>query len=279
MKADIIMEKWLEINGRKLLARTLIAELDWSFKGIVPGKANYMAACQMLYGVQLAADAYRGGSIEIDEKIMSKIEEEQLSVPADNRLPGAIEVLYNEMCEKIGLSDEKSSKWLDHCQKCSEVKMNEIMESEKKEKERKQQIKSMELKENENAGHVAKLMKLLVAKKEETKYKLSQQEIAATRLWCDLLIESLTSDYMSCGTMIYAVQSGIIGEEEMSDLIAESEIEYEPGKYKDYDWYSQDFMGDWMGTETEIKIKDFFRLFESDLTEMIEGCSFIPAAI
>lgn len=90
MRADIIMEKWLEINGRKLLARTLIAELDWSFKGIVPGKANYMAACQMLYGVQLAADAYRGGSIEIDEKIMSKIEEEQLSVPADNRLPGAI---------------------------------------------------------------------------------------------------------------------------------------------------------------------------------------------
>ncbi len=30
-------------------------------------------------------------------------------------------------------------------------------------------------------------------------------------------------------------------------------------------------MGDWPGTETEIKIKDFFRLFENDLTEVIEG--------
>lgn len=46
---------------------------------------------------------------------------------------------------------------------------------------------------------------------------------------------------------------------------------YKTGKYKDYDWYSQDFMGDRPGTETEIKIKDFFRLFESDLTEIIEG--------
>lgn len=71
--------------------------------------------------------------------------------------------------------------------------------------------------------------------------------------------------------MFYAVQSGIIGEGEMSDLIAESQIEYEPGYYKDYDWYSRDFMGDWPGTETEIKIKDFFRLFENDLTEVIEG--------
>lgn len=56
------------------------------------------------------------------------------------------------------------------------------------------------------------------------------------------LIEELTSEYMSCGTMFYAVQSGIIGGGEMSDLIAESKIEYEPGHYKDYDWYSQDFI-------------------------------------
>ncbi len=44
--------------------------------------------------------------------------------------------------------------------------------------------------------------------------------------------------------MFYVVQSGIVDEGKMSELIAESQIEYEPGKYKDYDWYSQDFMGD-----------------------------------
>lgn len=69
--------------------------------------------------------------------------------------------------------------------------------------------------------------------------------------------------------MFYAAQSEVVGEWKMSDLIAESQIEYKPGKYKDYDWYSQDFMGGWPGTE--IKIKDFFRLFENDLTEIIEG--------
>lgn len=269
------MEKWLEINGRKILARTLITELDWSFKGIVPRGMNhrdtYMDACQMLYGVQLAADAFKNGSTEIDDRLASDITKELLTVPEDIRLPEAIEILYNEMCKKIGLSGEQSAKWLDRCQKCSEIKMNEIMESEKKEEERKKLVKSMELKDNENADHVMQLMKLLAAKKDSAEYELIPQEIAVTRLWCDLLIESLTSEYMSCGTMNYAVQSGIIGVSEMSDLIAESQIEYEPGKYKDYDWYSQDFMGDWPGTETEIKIKDFFHMFKDDLTEVIEG--------
>ena len=48
-KGETDMEKWLKINGRKLLARTLITELDWSFKIIVPRKMNhrdtYMDAC------------------------------------------------------------------------------------------------------------------------------------------------------------------------------------------------------------------------------------------
>lgn len=225
----------------------------------------------MLYGVQLAADAYRDGNTEIDERLASEITDELLTVPDDQRLPEAIEILYNEMCEKIDLDNELSSDWLDRCQKCSEVKMSEIMERERKEQERKRQVNNMELKDNENADHVMKLMKLLAAKNEAAEYELNEQEIAATRLWYDLLIKELTSEYMSCGTMFYAVQSGIIGGGEMSDLIAESKIEYEPGHYKDYDWYSQDFMGDWPGMETKIKIKNFFRLFENDLTDIMEG--------
>lgn len=183
------MEKWIEINGRKLLARTLITELDWSFKGIVPRgtgyKGIYMDACRMLYGVQLAVDAYRDGSMEIDGRLASDITKELLTVPDGIRLPEAVETLYNEMCKKIGLTDEQSSDWLDRCQKCSEAKMKEIIECEKKKQERKNHVKSMELKDNENADHVMKLMKILAAKKEAAEYELNEQEIAATRLWCD----------------------------------------------------------------------------------------------
>lgn len=183
------MEKWLEIHGRKLLARTLIAELDWSFKSVIRRSKNYKDiyedALQMLYGVQLAANAYRDGNTEIDERLASEITDELLTVPDDQRLPEAIEILYNEMCEKIDLDNELSSDWLDRCQKCSEVKMSEIMERERKEQERKRQVNNMELKDNENADHVMKLMKILAAKKEAAEYELNEQEIAATRLWCD----------------------------------------------------------------------------------------------
>ncbi len=63
--------------------------------------------------------------------------------------------------------------------------MSEIMERERKEQERKRQVNNMELKDNENADHVMKLMKILAAKKEAAEYELNEQEIAATRLWCD----------------------------------------------------------------------------------------------
>lgn len=267
------MEKWLIISDRKLLARTLISELDWSFKSIIPTSVKkgdaYLDACHMLYGVQMAADAYRNGSTEIDDRLAERIREEMLSVPPDCKLPEAVGILYHEMCKKIGLSDVQSSKWLDNCQKCSEAKMNEILEEEKKEEERLRLVNSMEAKENENANQVFRLMMLLAAKKDSAEYKLREKEVIATRLWCDLLIEGLVSEYLTCGTMNYAVQSGIVSEGEMSDLIAESGIEYEPGKCKDYDWYSQDFMGDWPGTETKIKIKDFLNMFEDDLIEII----------
>ncbi len=63
--------------------------------------------------------------------------------------------------------------------------MSEIMERERKEQKRKRQVNNMELKDNENADHVMKLMKILAAKKEVAEYELNEQEIAATRLWCD----------------------------------------------------------------------------------------------
>lgn len=59
------------------------------------------------------------------------------------------------------------------------------MERERKEQKRKRQVNNMELKDNENADHVMKLMKILAAKKEVAEYELNEQEIAATRLWCD----------------------------------------------------------------------------------------------
>ena len=52
-----------------------------------------MDACRMLYGVQLAADAYRDGSTEIDGRLVSDITKELLTVPDGIRLPEAIETL------------------------------------------------------------------------------------------------------------------------------------------------------------------------------------------
>lgn len=269
------MEKWITINGRKLLIRTLITELDWSFKMIVPHSTNqrdiYTEGCAMLYGVQLAADAYGQDKTQIGSNLAERIAKLRLSARAESRLPEAIEKLYNEMCQKSGISDIQSSDWLDKCQSRSEEKMKEILQKEEAEKERKEFVKNMKLEENANADQVSYFMKLLSAKKEAAEYELKEIEETAVRLWCDLLIEELTSDYMSCGTMNYAVQSGLISEGKMSDLIAESQIEYEPGKYKDYDWYSQDFLGCWPGTGTKIKIRDFFRMFGADLTEIMEG--------
>lgn len=74
-------------------------------------------------------------------------------------------------------------------------------------------------------------------------------------VWCDLLISSVFSETISYGLMLRLVENGIVTESEISELLED--------KYnikKDYEWYSEDFMGCELDESTDIRIEDVWEL-------------------
>lgn len=72
---------------------------------------------------------------------------------------------------------------------------------------------------------------------------------------CDLLISSVFSETISYGLMLRLVENGIVTESEISELLED--------KYnikKDYEWYSEDFMGCELDESTDIRIEDVWEL-------------------
>lgn len=71
----------------------------------------------------------------------------------------------------------------------------------------------------------------------------------------DLLISSVFSETISYGLMLRLVENGIVTESEISELLED--------KYnikKDYEWYSEDFMGCELDESTDIRIEDIWEL-------------------
>lgn len=71
----------------------------------------------------------------------------------------------------------------------------------------------------------------------------------------DLLISSVFSETISYGLMLRLVENGIVTESEISELLED--------KYnikKDYEWYSEDFMGCELDESTDIRIEDVWEL-------------------
>ncbi len=86
-------------------------------------------------------------------------------------------------------------------------------------------------------------------------YKLDEKEINTTKVWCDLLISSVFSEVISYGLMLRLVENEVMTEAEITELL---ENKYDI--VKDYEWYSEDFIGCGGEELTDIRIEDVLEL-------------------
>ena len=112
------------------------------------------------------------------------------------------------------------------------------------------------------------IKKLLLLQK--AKSDLSEEEIRVTKVWCDVLITSIFSKAISYGLMLGLIENELLDESEISDLL---ENKYDIKK--DYEWYSEDFLGSELGVPTDIRVEDVFRLCTKRV-EKIVGAEFQP---
>lgn len=263
------MRDWIIINGRKLIWEDFIGILDYyRYKAVIRGKGrdvrnqyNYM-----IYVLQELAYDYHEGSDYVLDHLEDFITRHYMKMPVERKLPEALEELFNQMQRRLHIN---LSEMLDECVKNSLKTYQLMQDTEKAESEREALIRSLPVRHSDISSRnltkkVSYLMELQKAKVECPDYRVKEQEIRATGMWCELLILSLSTDTVTHGLMKRAVEDDILSEIEVSGLLS--------GKCrmeKDYEQYCEEHLGCSEDELTDIPIRDFLGLCEGRFREIL----------
>lgn len=263
------MRDWIVINGRRVIWEDFVGILDYyRYKSIIRERGrdirnqyNYM-----LYVLQELACDYHEGSDYILDHMDSFITRHYMKMPKERRLPEALEELFNQMQARLHID---LSGMLDECAQNSQRTYQDMQDAQKRESERIALIRSFPVRHGEIASQdltkrVAYLMHLQKAKAGCKGYKVKEQEIRATGMWCELLIRSLSANTITNGLMKRAVENGFLSEMELSGLLRDRchmETEYEK--------YAGELSGLSLDEPVEIYIRDFLGLCEPRFREIL----------
>ncbi len=258
MKKQVLPEReWLTIRGRRILSDCFIDLFDaWRSDRLFIGRS--ITASQELYsmgyGIQLLTDSWAHGMNTTDE-YWESLDEYHLENPQETHLPEALEDLVGQIEKKLHISIDYL---LDRTAEQSVKAYEEREKERKKERERYDSTRSIadaiHVDRSKIPGKMSWLL-LLQERKLKGHYEVSEtqkrKEIHATELWCSLLIHSMNSEYITKGQMKMLVEDEIMDESAMSTLLQD--------KYhdkRDYEWYSEDFLGCDLNEETILRIED-----------------------
>ncbi|MBR7087866.1 MAG: hypothetical protein IKI38_00790 [Mogibacterium sp.] len=249
--------EWLTCRGRRILWDCFIDIFDvWNPDQMLSNRSSkmYDQALRMGYGVQVMTDRWAHGMNTVSE-YSEGLDYYQLSQPHEQRLPEALEELVEqiEILLRVSLDHQ-----LDRAAERS-IKVHEQREAER----HKEQLRC------ENVCHIAdtiptanttipeKITWLLMLQERKRKgdYAVSEsqreKEDLATELWCSLLIHSMNSETITHAQMKMLVEDGIIDEHGMSSLLQDKCQDH-----RDYEWYSEDYLGNDLNADTILKVAD-----------------------
>lgn len=264
--------QWITIRGRRILCKAFIYTLDrYRYAEAIErrGSRVFNNFCHMICALQNATSEYLNGKDSIENNLANAFDLYCMELPKERRLPEALEELLEQIESKL---DINLTEMLDQCVKNSKLFCQHMQEAQNKEAQRILAIQSL-MKENgiaedhEQAAEdqIKKLLSLQKAKLNSGSYDLTENEIRVAKVWCDVLITSIFSEAISYGLMLDLVENELLDESEISDLL-ENKYDIQ----KDYEWYSEDFLGSELGAPTDIRVEDVFRLCTKRVEKIIE---------
>lgn len=266
-----IDRQWICIRERKFLGTEFVDILDsyrYCFKLRMHGENACKRYNVMICVLQELTEDYLEGNNYIEEQLMSFFEQHYMEFPVERRLPAALEELFEQLESKLNID---FTEMLDQCVNLSNKAYSHMQEEQQREKERILLIKSLmrenridENKDKNPQNQIRKLLLLQRAKKKSDLYKLNENEINVTRVWCDLLVSSFFSEAISYGLMLRLVENEILAEAEINNL-----LENKYNIKKDYEWCSEDFIGCSLEEPTDIKIEDILELCSGRVEKVI----------
>ena len=264
-------EKWFTLKDRKVLPRPLASALtyyQYNNDVYMRGDRFFEAYGKMARILEeLLSDYEDEVTTLIDDGLESFINRGGLSLPQERRLPEAFEELIGEMEAKLHLD---LSSVLDKAVERSAEEHAEKVKAENREKRRTKKVqKLMEeigIKPGNDESPVERIRSVLTLEKakKEHGFRLSSDEINVVLLFCDILSTSVFSDVITSSQMTRLVENDLLSEGEISDMLSE--------KYsidKDYEWYSEDFLGCGLDERTDIRIDDVLEAAGGKISKII----------
>lgn len=262
--------EWITIHGRKILWYVFISAFDGmyfrdKFDHIRGTEKNQIYSEAAL--LQMATDDYTMGNDNI-EVFRSELDRIDLAMPEDPRYPQVLVELFDQMEQRHNLN---LSDILDDAVKQSERNYNRILQ-ERNAEEQRQKVASEILDgctdSTDTPSGKIKMLLYLQEHRPKTNDSDSTQQIdkehKAMSLWISILVQSFNSNFITHGQMLSLVQDDILEEFDISDLLQ--------GKYddeRDYEWYSEDFLGSDLSDETILQVKDILALAEPKFKEIL----------
>lgn len=262
--------EWITIHGRKILWYVFISAFDGmyfrdKFDHIRGTERNQIYSEAAL--LQMATDDYTMGNDNI-EVFRSELDRIDLAMPEDPRYPQVLVELFDQMEQRHNLN---LSDILDDAVKQSERNYNRILQ-ERNAEEQRQKVASEILDgctdSTDTPSGKIKMLLYLQEHRPKTNDSDSTQQIdkehKAMSLWISILVQSFNSNFITHGQMLSLVQDDILEEFDISDLLQD--------KYddeRDYEWYSEDFLGSDLSDETILQVKDILALAEPKFKEIL----------
>lgn len=268
--------EWITVQGQKMLWYIFIYEFDGrdfrnKISHITGEKRSAVFSAATL--IQEMIDEYTKGADDISE-FKSRLEEANLVMPADTGLPQAIEEVFSQLEQKYGLN---LSDMLDHAVWNSEYEFERLL-PERNAKERRQKMVG-EILDNYtgNADSPCDKIRMLLYVEEHKKAdnnsdqkSNTEKEQKALLLWISILARSIFSKYITHGQMLSLVQDRFLDESDISDLLEKY------GDERDYEWYSESFLGIDLSDKTILLIDDILALAEPkfrDILGFVQNCT------
>ncbi|MCR5608022.1 MAG: hypothetical protein K6G26_03080 [Lachnospiraceae bacterium] len=148
---------------------------------------------------------------------------------------------------------------------------NKLQDEREAKKQKKEMVKEIlagiDQKYETKAGKIKLLLDLheILEEKGYTSHeKLVDAERKATTLWISILTQSMFSEYITQGQMLSLVEDDILEEWDISNLLNEKYNDH-----RDYEWYSEDFLGCDQSDETILRIDDILEIAEPQFKELL----------
>ena len=261
--------EWITVQGQKMLWYIFIYEFDGrdfrnKISHITGEKRSAVFIAATL--IQEMIDEYTKGADDISE-FKSRLEEANLVMPADIGLPQAIEEVFSQLEQKYGLN---LSDMLDHAVWNSEYEFERLLPERNAIVSRQKMVSEILEGYTGSVDSPFDIIRMLLYVEEHKKADIdsnqksnAEKEQKALLLWISILARSVYSKYITHGQMLSLVQDRFLDESDISDLLEKY------GDKRDYEWYSEDFLGSNLSDKTILLIDDILAFAEPKFKDIL----------